>query len=29
MEKTFTMVDVPNEKKVSIGTYYLTREVDI
>jgi len=29
MEKIFTMVEVPEKKKVNIGTYYLTDEVDI
>jgi len=29
MEKIFTVVEVPEEKKVNIGTYYLTGEADI
>jgi len=29
MEKTFTVVEIPEEKKVSIGTYYLTGEANI
>ena len=29
MEKIFTVVEVSEEKKVNIGTYYLTGEVDI
>ena len=29
MEKIFTMVEVPEEKKVNMGTYYLTGEADI
>jgi len=29
MEKMFTMVEVPEEKKVNIGTYYLTGEANI
>jgi len=29
MEKIFTVVEVPEEKKVSVGTYYLTDEADI
>jgi len=29
MEKIFTMVEVPEEKKVNIGMYYLTSEADI
>ena len=29
MEKIFTMVEALEEKKVNIGTYYLTSEADI
>jgi len=29
MEKIFTLVEVPEEKKVNIRTYYLTSETDI
>jgi len=29
MEKIFTTVEVPEEKKVNIRTFYLTGEVDI
>jgi len=29
MEKIFTVVEVSEEKKVNIGTYYLTSEADI
>jgi len=29
MEKIFTVVEVPEEKKINIGTYYLTGEADI
>jgi len=29
MEKIFTVVEVPEEKKVNIGTYYFTSEADI
>jgi len=29
MEKIFTVVEVPEEKKVNIGTYYLSGEADI
>jgi len=29
MEKIFTVVQVPEEKKVNLGTYYLTGETDI
>ena len=29
MEKIFTMVGVPEEKKVNVGMYYLTGEADI
>jgi len=29
MEKIFKVVKVPKEKKVNIGTYYLTGEADI
>jgi len=29
MEKIFTVVEVPEEKKVNVGTYYLIGEVDI
>ena len=29
MEKIFTVVEVSKEKKVNIGTYYLTGEADI
>ena len=29
MEKIFTVAEVPEEKKVNIGTYYLTGKVDI
>jgi len=29
MEKIFTVVEVPEEKKVNIKTYYLTGEADI
>jgi len=29
MEKSFTMVEVPEEKKVNIWMYYLTDEADI
>ena len=29
MEKIFTVVEVPEEKRVNIGTYYLTGEADI
>jgi len=29
MEKIFTVVEVPEKKKVNIGTYYLTNEADI
>jgi len=29
MEKIFTVVDVPKEKKVNIGIYYLSGEADI
>jgi len=29
IEKIFTMVEVPEEKKVNIGTYYLTGEANI
>ena len=29
MEKIFTVVEVTNEKKVNVGTFYLTREADI
>ena len=29
MEKIFTVVEVPEEKKVNIGMYYLTGEADI
>jgi len=29
MEKIFTVVKVPDEKKVNIGTFYLTREANI
>jgi len=29
MEKIFTVVEVPEEKKLNIGMYYLTSEVDI
>ena len=28
MEKIFTVVEVPEEKKVNIGTYYLSGEAD-
>jgi len=29
MENIFTVVEVPEEKKVNIRTFYLTREADI
>jgi len=29
MEKMFTVVEIPEEKKVNIGTYYLTDEAVI
>ena len=29
MDKIFTMVKVPEEKKVNAGTYYLTSEAEI
>jgi len=29
MKKMFTLVEVPKEKKVYIGTFYLTEEADI
>ena len=29
MDKIFTVVEVPEEMKVNIGTYYLTGEADI
>ena len=29
MEKIFTVVEMPKEKKVNIGTFYLTGEADI
>jgi len=29
MEKIFTVVEAPEEKKVNLGTFYLTGEVDI
>jgi len=29
MERVFTVLEVPEEKKVNIDTFYLTREVDI
>jgi len=29
MEKIFTVVEVPKEKRINIGTYYLTGEADI
>jgi len=29
IEKIFTVVEMPEEKKVNIGTYYLTGEADI
>ena len=29
MEKIFTVVEVPGDKKVNIGTFYLTGETDI
>jgi len=29
MEKIFTVIEVSEEKRVNIGTFYLTRVVDI
>jgi len=29
MEKIFTIPEVPEEKKVNIGMFYMTREADI
>ena len=29
MEKIFTMVEMPEEKRVNIGTFYLTGKADI
>jgi len=29
MEKIFSVIEVPGEKKVSIGTFYLTAKTDI
>ena len=28
MEKTSTLIEVPEEKRVNIGTFYLTRKAD-
>jgi len=29
VEKIFTVIEVPGDKKVNIGTFYLTSEIDI
>ena len=29
MEKIYTVIEVPNERKVNVGTFYLTREANI
>jgi len=29
MEKVFTVIEIPGDKKVNIGIFHLTRETDI